>query len=193
MRYGACSAGSGIALAVIATVGVAGALAHRGDTDVPVAPDATSSGRDVATASAGCGDSARPGRGAKRRPDPEGDLIAGPLVLIGLGGYWADKSEYFVRSPGQRHTRVKAPALVKRGEAVTVAVAQSDRPNVKLGYAGTGSHFAVRLKACRRGGPEPRRTRFASFLGGFKVRGPLCTTLLIRIHGREGPPLERTV
>lgn len=151
--------------------------------------DRSQAGNGIATAAAArtakvpvarCSDSI--GRGvppSRWRPDW---LVAGPLGFAGLivrGGVpVADMPEAFEPKPGKRYRVFKAGAGLRRGRKVTIKVARSERPDVMLDYVrGEKPAFVQRLKGC------PHRR--SGFPGGFRVTGPRCSKLRIRVHGRK--------
>jgi len=167
---------------LIASLTIAGtvALSNEGIEGVVVRSGAA---KEVEPPRTGCaeavvGHAARPKRGR--------ELIAGPVAFAGLvsrNGEAVADSEDFEREPGKRYTPFKAGAIVERSTVATIIVPRSERPELKIDFAlGHKPGFATTLAAC-----TDKRTGFP---GGFKVHGPLCTKLRIRVEGRPTPFTE---
>jgi hypothetical protein len=158
-------------LAIAGTV----ALGSEGDRGVSAAPVAASENEPPHTGCAEGTQAARPKRGR--------DLIAGPVAffkLVNRNGEAIADSDYFQREPGERYTGFKVGALVERSTVATIVIPRSERPELKIDYAlGHPPGFASTLEAC-----DDRRTGFP---GGFKVHGPLCSKLRVRVVGRATP------
>jgi hypothetical protein len=128
-------------------------------------------------------------------PTGRDHLVAvGPLALLVVGG----ERRGAVEPPGA----VKALALVRTGETVTVVVPEGERRRLSLLYdfrAGpkrplrlTDGTSSVRFSACTRSEewasgrpyPDPKETQFN---GGFFVRGAHCAALEVWVDGRADP------
>jgi hypothetical protein len=117
--------------------------------------------------------------------------VAGPLEL--LAGSEANRLE--------PDGVAKVLAVLRAGEAVTLAVPQSERARLSLLYdlSGPGPRrplrlsdgvSAVRFRACPKGIVAGARVKGASesqFNGGFFVRGAHCAPIEVWVEGREEP------
>jgi hypothetical protein len=117
--------------------------------------------------------------------------VAGPLEL--LAGSDADRLE--------PDGVAKVLAVLRAGEAVTLAVPESERGRLSLLYdlSGPGPRrplrlsdgvSAVRFRACAKGIVAGTRVKGASesqFNGGFFVRGAHCAPIEVWVEGREEP------
>jgi hypothetical protein len=189
MRYRALAGSVTIAAAIVASGTAVAAGGDGGGSRAGAGLSAGTSDADVVHV--GCVASGQvPGRGKRRIPDPESDLIAGPFAIRGVEDpYWAGRPELFERRPSDRYVGFKNGALLKAGNVVTVTVPRSERPHMKLDYGiSKPAAFAVRFKACPR-----RHNPRTGFPGGFLVDGPRCLSLRIRVHGNQRPPLHRPV
>src|SRR6266508_3988651 len=117
--------------------------------------------------------------------------VAGPLEL--LAGSAADRLE--------PDGVAKVLAVLRAGQAVTLAVPESERGRLSLLYdlSGPGPRrslrlsdgvSAVRFTACAKGIVAGTRVEGASesqFNGGFFVRGAHCAPIEVWVEGREEP------
>jgi len=68
--------------------------------------------------------------------------------------------------------------MVRRGTPATIVFPNSQRPKLKLDYSRKHPPaYRTTLGGCKR--------RRAGFVGGFKVMGPICTELRVRVEGRS--------
>jgi hypothetical protein len=120
--------------------------------------------------------------------------VAGPLEL--LAGSETDRPARSFEPDGV----AKVLAVLRAGEAVTLAVPESQRDRLSLLYDfGSGPRrplrfsdgvSAVRFRACAEGVVAGTRVRGASesqFNGGFFVRGAHCAPIEVWREGREQP------
>lgn len=116
---------------------------------------------------------------------PPSWLVAGPLGFAGLGmgeASFADRPEAFEPKPGKSHRLFKSGAGLKRKRTVKIVVPKSERPGVQLAYVRGKSkenRFVQRLRACKH--------RNSGFPGGFRVAGPRCSKIRVRVEGRNRP------
>jgi hypothetical protein len=120
--------------------------------------------------------------------------VAGPLEL--LAGYETDRPARAFEPDGV----AKVLAVLRAGEAVTLAVPGSEHARLSLLYDfGPGPRrplrfsdgvSAVRFRACAKGIVAGTRVKGASesqFNGGFFVRGAHCAAIDVWVEGREEP------
>jgi hypothetical protein len=139
----------------------------------------------------GCAQRAESGRGPLP-PPPAGHVVVGPLAFRSLTRVTLRET---VPPPGEQFAVVKAGVLVEAGHVVTLAIAEPDRPYVRLQYS-RNSAVAVRFEPCARtkrafsyDGVIGARTGWA---GAFLVTGRRCVQ--IRAWVDELPrPLRRTI
>jgi hypothetical protein len=121
--------------------------------------------------------------------------VVGPLEL--LAGSDANRPARAFEPDGV----AKVLAVLRAGEAVTLAVPESERGRLSLLYdlSGPGPRrplrlsdgvSAVRFRACAKGIVAGTRVKDASesqFNGGFFVRGAHCAQIEVWVEGREEP------
>jgi hypothetical protein len=120
--------------------------------------------------------------------DP-GNLVVGPLALMGAGGTPEFNSDFRGN---------KFPLLVRAGHRVTVALSRHTRRGAGLAYGPLpngevrvhDAHRVVRFIACRRGEPsgssaDGRPVTFWS--GGVLARSPRCVPLRVWVDDSPSP------
>jgi hypothetical protein len=174
MRYRALAGSAVIATSLLGVAVAGGSEGASGERSSSVS---AASERPPHT---GCG---QVPRGTAVRPQRGRDLILGPVAFLSAvshGGGLIAESDMFEREPGERHTGLKSPAILKRGTVATVVVPRSERPKLKIDFSiYHRPGFKSQLEAC-----GDHRTGFP---GGFRFGGPLCTKLRVRIEGGERP------
>jgi hypothetical protein len=157
---------------------VALALAACGDDPAPRAVPDAAPARSADAASlprADCSSRSEAGfPGAFTDPS---NLVVGPFVLVGGG-------ELTLPSVVREYGGNKFPALVKRGDQVTVRVRQ---PGTRLAYGPLPegeitldeAHRAVVFEACRKG------TEYTFWSGFVLARKPMCVRLTVHARGER--------
>jgi hypothetical protein len=190
---------SGIGLAVTA-VGAAMGLVAVGSSAVDATSPAATGPGQAAPPIVDCDSRIQvipsrrhPGRipGSIRRAS----VFAGPVVFIG-----ARQLEREAIDPHRRRLQpVKVPMLVGAGHAVTVSVSPPTGSRAVIEVGLDRRPFAVRnpsveLRPCaRRAKVAGRRVgRRTTFLGGFRIDGPMCLALTVEVEGTS-EPITRSV
>jgi hypothetical protein len=121
-----------------------------------------------------------------------GEVVAGPVVFVGSGGYAGDPEELFA-APGDRATVQKLLLVIGGGRPVELSVRS---PDAALFYDPARWRDRT-IVPFRLGDPRVRfepcggDQRWTQFHGGFLVRGPGCVTVEVRVEGDE--PIRATV
>jgi hypothetical protein len=128
---------------------------------------------------------------APAHPVERGDLVAGPIRIMGVRKLARARARDIWTEPGTRLKVIKAPVVITGARAVTVAVADRDRRVLALGFDVENrspetimdADPVVRYEVCARRG---RVTGYpgALFYGG---RWKRCVGLEFWVEGRERP------